>query len=186
MLCKCPAKQKLSQSQPDGIMLHKIIDASIHLHGYLQEQLTQPVIHIISLLFNGPAFRLNSKRSIAFLDIRDHSTFLCQCARPFCSNLGIRSMGRYACTSRLSHGTIGSLPPRPSCWGMGKQNRVNFSLSLAPNRSNIIGQNQVSKITCTILGWRDNSVLIHKFLRLKMLAFMMFRWLAMLRQKILI
>ena len=63
-------------------MLHKIIDASIHLHGYLQEQLTQPVIHIISLLFNGPAFRLNSKRSMAFLDIRDHSTFLCQCARP--------------------------------------------------------------------------------------------------------
>ena len=43
VLGKCPAKQKLSKSQPDGARLHSIIDASIRygdsLHGYLQRQM---------------------------------------------------------------------------------------------------------------------------------------------------
>ena len=43
VLGKCPMKQKLSRSQPDGTRLHNIIDASIQygdsLHVDLQEQL---------------------------------------------------------------------------------------------------------------------------------------------------
>ena len=43
VLGKCPAKQKLSQSKPDGAGLGNIIQASVHygdnLHEYLQEQL---------------------------------------------------------------------------------------------------------------------------------------------------
>ena len=43
VLGKCPVKQKLSRSQPDGARLCNIIDASIYyddsLHVGLQEQL---------------------------------------------------------------------------------------------------------------------------------------------------
>ena len=51
VLGKCPVKQKLSRSQPDGARLRNIIDASIQygasLHVDLQEQLDADALNVI-------------------------------------------------------------------------------------------------------------------------------------------